>query len=175
MSENHLVTGPPRSGKTTTLELLVDRLPPSASVGGVVCPERRVAGERVGFELRALDTGETASLASVDREAGPSVGKYRVNVDAVDELGADAVLRGIDSDVVIIDEIAPMQCHGAVFLDAVRTALDATVPVVAAIATSGIGDMASISDRPAVTMHDLRAATAEAVAERLTDEIRGHR
>lgn len=157
------------------LELVVDRLPPSLSVGGVVCPERRVDGNRVGFDIRALDTGEVASLAAVDREEGPSVGKYRVNVDAVDDVGAAAIRRATDADVVIIDEIAPMQCHGDAFLNAVHSALDASVPAVAAIATGDIGVASSIRDRSDVTVHDLRANDIETTAKRVADDIRNNR
>lgn len=171
MPANHLVTGPPRSGKTTTLELLLDEFRESVEHGGVVCPERRQDGDRVGFSIEALDTGATASLAAVDRTTGPQVGKYRVNVDAIDALGADAVDRAIDTDLVVVDEIGPMQCHGEAFLDAVRRALDADTPVVATIATHGLGDVAALRDRADGAVYDLRETTAESVADTIAAQL----
>lgn len=122
MTRNYLVTGPPRSGKTTVLERTVTALPGSGlSVGGVVSPERRRDGQRVGFGIRDVATGETVTLASVDRETGPQVGKYRVAVAAVDDLCRRAIPRALDrADAVVIDEIAPMQAHSDGFVAATR-------------------------------------------------------
>jgi hypothetical protein len=53
--KNFLLTGRPGSGKSTvigrTVELLRER---GVRVGGVVCPEVREGGGRVGFWIRAL-------------------------------------------------------------------------------------------------------------------------
>lgn len=155
---NHLVTGPPRSGKTTVLERIVARVAErGGSVGGVVTAECRADGERVGFRCRALDTGETALLASVDRDCGPAVGRYRVDVAAIDDIAAPAVERARETaDVVVIDEIAPMQRHSEQFVAAAHRALDGPIPVVAAVAT---GD--EILARPDVTVHEVTPETRD--------------
>jgi nucleoside-triphosphatase len=54
MPRNYLVTGPPRVGKTTVLQRTIDRLA-DLDVGGVCSPERRENGDRVGFDLVAID------------------------------------------------------------------------------------------------------------------------
>lgn len=135
MPRNLLVTGPPRSGKTTAIERTVDRLESAdLTVGGVVCPEIRTDGERVGFAIENVRGGERATLAHVDRDSGPSVGKYRVDVAAVDDLCGRALPRAVESaDGVVVDEIAPMEVVSDVFVRGVRAAMDADVPVVAAV------------------------------------------
>lgn len=132
---NCLVTGPPRCGKTTVIERTVDRLRAAGvGVGGLVSPERREDGERVAFNLRDITTGATVTLAAVDRESGPQVGKYRVDVDAVDRMATDVLCHARKTaDVVIIDEIAPMQTASEQFVVETRRTLDNATPILAAV------------------------------------------
>lgn len=140
MPRNALVIGPPRSGKTTALARTVDRLREvGIVVGGLASPEVRVDGNRVGFD--AVDLARPAAgrerMADVSFTGGPTVGKYGVDVDAVDRVAVPAIRDAVaDADCVVIDEIAPMQVASARFVDATRTALDAPVPVLAAIQTA---------------------------------------
>lgn len=175
---NILVTGPPRSGKTTVVERSVERLDAAGlTVGGVVAPEIREAGERVGFALEDVLGGERTTMAHVDRESGPSVGKYRVNVAAVDDLCAQALPRAREvADAVAVDEIAPMEVESAGFVREVRRALDADVPAIAAVhyrSTTGfVGEVKERADADVVrvtpeTRDDLPADVARRVREEL--------
>lgn len=159
---NHLVTGPPRSGKTTVLERTAEGL--DRTVGGVVTPERRegegdprragndAVGRRVGFDCRDLLTGETATIAHVDYD-GPRVGTYGVDVAAIDRVAVPAIERGVaDAAVVLIDEIAAMQRHSDHFLEAVETAFGADVAVLAAIESGEAGVVGEYKSRPDTTV-----------------------
>jgi len=133
---NFLVTGRPGSGKSTVIERTVRILAESGlSVGGLVCPEiRDRSGVRTGFLMRDIRTGEERVLASVDLAAGPSVGKYRVAVENVDFMADFSIMRALrEADVVVVDEIAPMEIFSRRFIDAVRLALDSPKPFLAAI------------------------------------------
>jgi nucleoside-triphosphatase THEP1 len=70
---NHLVTGPPRSGKTTVVQAVRERL--DLTPGGVVAPERRVDGDRRGFDLVDVQTGDrvdgTASMSGRSTASSP--------------------------------------------------------------------------------------------------------
>lgn len=135
MPHNYLVTGPPRSGKTTAVERTVERLREDGyEVGGVYAPEVREGGERVGFDVVDALTGEREPMARVDFTDGPRVGKYRVALENVEAVAATAIDRALgDADVVVVDEIAPMEVASDAFVAAVRRALDAETPVVAAV------------------------------------------
>lgn len=173
MSHNEFVTGPPRCGKTTVLERTVDRLQSEYAVGGVLTPERRVDGERVGFLLRDLATGATTTLASVDRETGPSIGKYRVDVDAVNGFGVDAIEHARDADVVVIDEIAPMQLCSDQFVAAITDVLDARLPVLAAVYEHGSeGVAADLCRRDDVTVHRVTERNRDDLPDRLAGRLR---
>jgi nucleoside-triphosphatase len=130
---NVFVTGPPGSGKTTAVERARERLADRGyAAAGVRAPEVREGGERVGFDIVSLRTGRRAAMARIDRDAGPGVGKYRVDVRAVDRLVADA-LDTAGVDYLLLDEIGPMQVRSDTFVRRVRAALDAETPVLATV------------------------------------------
>lgn len=75
MAVNLLVTGPPRSGKTTVIERVRDGLETQGSrAGDIYCLEIRSNGEREGFELVDIITGDSRVLGHVDRNEGPQAG-----------------------------------------------------------------------------------------------------
>lgn len=171
MASNHLLTGPPRSGKTTAIERTVDQYP--GTVGGIVSPERRVDGERVGFAIEALDTDDAATIASVDRETGPAVGKYRVDVDAIESVAVPALERArSEAELMVIDEIGPMQLHSDAFRTTVTDALDAAMPVLAAIASGESGVLGEIKARPDVSVYEVRPNTRERLPAQLLEALR---
>jgi len=117
------ITGRPGVGKTTILERLIEILP--LSTGGMITREIRVCGHRVGFSLVDLATGEEGVLAHLHHRDGPKVGRYTVDVRSLEEIGVRAIHRAIeDHDLVVIDEIAPMELHAPGFVPAVQAALD---------------------------------------------------
>ncbi len=117
------ITGQPRVGKTTVCRTVVDRL--SRSTGGMICSditEEGSGGMRVGFELLDLQTGVKGVLAHI-RGDGPRVGKYRVNLHDLDRIGVSAILSAVGTDLLVIDEIAPMELTSQRFIRAVEGAL----------------------------------------------------
>lgn len=175
MGVNLLLTGPPRSGKSTALERTVEALREEGYVvGGVVSPELRTLGHRVGFELVDLATDERAVLAHVDREDGPSVGKYRVDVDAVDRISRQALGEAAReaADVMLIDEIAPMEIYSDVFVDEVRACLDAGLPVIGTVHRKGTqGVIGEVKAREDVDVVEVTTANREALPEELVERV----
>lgn len=119
------ITGSPGSGKTTVLLKTVEALKARGySLGGMVSREVRTCGTRVGFEILDLSNGRKGWLAHVNQKYGPRVGRYRVNLEDLDSVGADAIVKAIEnSDIVAIDEIGPMELHSERFRDAVKKAV----------------------------------------------------
>ena len=117
-----LLTGSPGVGKTSVLLRIVESLKAKGySVGGMLSREVQARGGRVGFEILDLSTGRKGWLARVSREQGPRVGRYHVNVGDLDEIGVRAIADAVvNSDVIIIDEIGPMELHSQKFREIVR-------------------------------------------------------
>lgn len=178
MPANYLITGPPRSGKTTVIERTRDRLEDDGyTAGGIVCPELQSDGSRVGFEICDVMTGETRILAHVDRDEGPSVGKYRVAVENVDRVSAEAFDQAFASaDLILIDEIAPMEVYSDEFTRQVRRAFDARTPVLAAIHyRSTEGFIGEIKSREDTEVFEVTEETRDSLPGRLAERVRSAR
>lgn len=120
-----LLTGSPGVGKTTLLLKIVDILRAKGySVGGMVSREVRSREARIGFKILDLADGNHGWLAHINQKTGPQVGRYRVNLEDLDNVGAEAVLKAVRKcDIVAVDEIGPMELFSEKFKLAVKEAL----------------------------------------------------
>jgi len=118
-----ILTGAPRVGKTTTLMRVAQALKErGVKVGGVVSREIKTDSVRIGFEFIDLITNDRSVLASITGN-GPRVGKYIVNLDGC-RFAAECLINAIDnSDVVICDELGPMELKSREFTDSVKNLL----------------------------------------------------
>lgn len=130
-----LLTGNPGVGKTTVLTKTVNALKQKGyCVGGMISREVREGGTRVGFELLDLSGGRRGWLARINQEHGPQVGKYRVNMEDLNAIGAEAIAEAAEKcDIIAIDEIGPMELFSEKFKQATRKALESRNPVLAAV------------------------------------------
>jgi nucleoside-triphosphatase len=120
------ITGSPGTGKTSVLLKTIETLKARGySVGGMISREVRTYGARVGFEILDLNSGRRGQLAHVNQKYGPRIGKYRVNLKDLDNIGAEAIATAVENvDVVAIDEIGPMELHSERFKEAVKKAVE---------------------------------------------------
>jgi len=120
------LTGRPGIGKTTVLLNAAEGLRAKGyTVGGMISREVREKGERIGFEIIDFKTGEKGWLAHVNQPSGPQVGKYKVRLEDLDTIGVKAIQTAArETDVVIIDEIGPMELFSQAFKQSVREAVD---------------------------------------------------
>jgi nucleoside-triphosphatase len=130
-----LLTGSPSVGKTTVLTKAVSILKEKGySVGGMISREVRESGVRVGFEILDLGSEKRGWLAHVNQKTGPQVGKYRVNLEDLENIGAQAINNAVENcEVVAIDEVGPMELFSEKFKDATRKALESTKLVIAVV------------------------------------------
>ena len=130
-----LLTGSPGVGKTTVLLRVVEALKAKGySVGGMLSREVRSGGVRVGFEVLDLSNDKRGWLAHVNQPSGPQVGKYRVNLEDLNSIGAEAIVKAAESlDVVVIDEVGPMELFSERFREAVKRAVESGKVVVGVV------------------------------------------
>jgi nucleoside-triphosphatase len=122
------LTGKPRVGKSTIIKEVIGRLKAEGiAVGGMLTADMHEGGRRVGFSIEDIRTGETGILAHVQlHRHGPKVGKYTVNLTDLDAIGAHSITSALlqsEPQILIIDEIGPMELKSTRFLDAVENAL----------------------------------------------------
>ena len=130
-----LITGAPGVGKTTVLVKTVDALKARGiSVGGMISRETRESNARVGFEIFDLIRGKRGWLAHVNQKTGPQVGRYRVNLEDLENVGAQAIIEALEKcNVIAIDEIGPMELHSQKFKQAVTHALESKKLVIGVV------------------------------------------
>ncbi|MEM3383420.1 MAG: NTPase [Nitrososphaerales archaeon] len=130
-----LITGDPGVGKTTVLMKIMSIIRNYGyALGGMLCREIRVKGERTGFELMDVASGRKGVLASVELNTGPRLGKYRVNLVDLAEIGAKSLVDAINfCDLIICDEIGPMELLSPDFRHAVKFILESGKPVLGII------------------------------------------
>ncbi len=110
------VTGRPGIGKTTLCLKVYEALKTSMSVGGFVTSEVRIGGRRTGFKLVELGGKAEAWLARVGG-GDVRVGKYAVFVDELERFLDNL---NLDCELLIIDEVGPMELKSKKFVEFVR-------------------------------------------------------
>ncbi|WP_440951814.1 NTPase [Methanococcoides sp. FTZ1] len=124
------VTGKPGVGKSTVVSGVVQKLDLKAC--GVRAAEIRVDGERQGFSIEDIDTGRKGILSHI-KCTGPKLGKYHVNIGDLDGIGAEAIRAASGCDLVVIDEVGPMELRSENFIRAVEEILDSDRPILAVL------------------------------------------
>jgi nucleoside-triphosphatase len=130
-----LLTGAPSVGKTTVLIKTVNALKAKGiSVGGMISREVREGNVRIGFEIIDLTNSKHGWLAHVNQRTGPQVGKYHVNMEDLEKIGATAIAEAVEKcDAVAVDEIGPMELFSQKFKQAVKQALESKKLVLAVV------------------------------------------
>ena len=112
------VTGRPGVGKTTLCLKVFNALKDVLDVRGFVTIEVREKGVRVGFKIKDLVDNEELWLAKVG-DGKIKVGKYGVYVENIDRF-AEKIRKYMDADLVILDEVGPMELKSQKFVDEVE-------------------------------------------------------
>ena len=120
------VTGSPGVGKSTLVAKVTSGT--KLRVGGVLARDRRYKDRRIGFELLDLSTGAVGILADESGD-GPQLGKYRVHLDDLDRIGAQAVENALGCDLIVVDEVGPMELSSHRFVLAVEKAIASPKPM----------------------------------------------
>ena len=125
-----ILTGASGVGKSTavlrTARALKDR---GLKVGGIVSREQRSNNIRIGFEFIDLMTNDTSVLASIAGN-GPKVGKYFINLAGCSFASERLIVAVKNSDIIICDEIGPMELKSSEFTDSVSKLLDVDKKVI---------------------------------------------
>ncbi len=154
-----LLTGVPGIGKTTLIQRLAQRLA-GLPLAGFYTQEVRAGKQRVGFRLVGF-AGESGMIAHVDFASPYRVGRYRVDVAAIDRLVEAALTR--PGKVYLIDEIGKMECLSRVFTNRVEQLLAAGKPVIATVAKHGGGFIEEVKRWPGVELWEVTLGNRDAL------------
>jgi len=146
---------------------------PEFSLAGFITDEIRTERGREGFRLTTLD-GRDAVMAHVDFRTPHRVGKYKVDVKAVDQLVHSALMLDANVDIYLVDEIGKMECLSRVFVSSMRSVLDSGKPVVASIAMRGVGFISEVKKREDCVIWEVTRHNRGTLKESVLDWIRSN-
>jgi len=126
-----LITGSPGSGKSTLISRLIDDIG-IRKIAGLSTPEVRRRNVRVGFKMIDLATGEEDMLASTSGK-GPIIGKYHVDVQAIDRMVVKVESSLASAGVIFIDEIGRMELFSNRFKEFADRVFSLGKPVIAVV------------------------------------------
>jgi nucleoside-triphosphatase len=164
-----LLTGRPGCGKTTLIKRVVNEL--ALSAGGFYTEEIRQRGERVGFKVITLD-GEEAVLAHVNFNTKQRVGKYGLDLPALESIGIEAICIAMRArQLLVIDEIGPMEITSRIFCDLVNEALDSGKPILGTITARSFPFTNAIKKRHDITLIEVHPKNREQLVSELLGEF----
>jgi nucleoside-triphosphatase THEP1 len=119
-----VITGRPGAGKTRVAMAVVARLAADGiPVAGVVQPGVFVNGEKTGFAVRDVASGEEVPFATrVPRDSGEHGTGFRFEPAGI-EFARRALANAGAAPVLVVDELGPVELRGGGHAGAVRQAL----------------------------------------------------
>ena len=131
-----LLTGRPGVGKTTIVSRVYEHYSKNGfKIAGMTTREVREGGIRTGFMITDLSSGQEGWLAKKDDGTGPRVGSYVVFTDELEKIGVAALERSMRgaADLVIVDEIGPMEMTSTLFRSNISKVLNGNRTVIATV------------------------------------------
>ena len=136
------ITGLPRSGKSAVMdkvlsmlkeererELSARNLSDTEIIGGICTEPILENGERLGYKVRNLVTGDEGEIAHKSIDSRLRVLGYGLNTAELERIAIPAIQHAIDNcEVIVIDEIGKFAVESEAFVNAVRNALEIDKP-----------------------------------------------
>ncbi len=119
-------------GKTDTLIRIINMLNNEGiSVGGMLTDPIFEDNRQVGFQVMDWRTKEKAVFAHLHIDTSLEVNGYKVDLDALEQVGVKAIERAsMEEDVVLVDEAGKMMVKSDKFNTVVKNALNMDKPLI---------------------------------------------
>ncbi|UCC21161.1 MAG: NTPase [Promethearchaeota archaeon] len=131
-----LITGPPRCGKSTLISKLIEYYHSKKYIiYGFLTPEIRDSGNRIGFNILDIYSGEESQLARIGIfKTKYRLGKYNVFIEEFDKyLENSLILEEKTPDIYIIDEIGKMELFSEIFQNFIKSIFSSKISIIATI------------------------------------------
>ncbi|MEW6097529.1 MAG: NTPase [bacterium] len=167
MVKHILLTGKPRSGKTTLLMRIVNEI--KSSCGGFYTEEILKENERIGFRIKTID-GKEGILAEKGKKSKFMVGKYGVVLEELERIGVRAIEKAIkDKKIIVIDEIGKMELFSNAFRDVVLKAFSSGKRVIGTIHIQNSRFLNEIKQRNDVCLFEVNLSNHNEILDRISD------
>jgi len=118
---------------------------------GFYTEEMRKNGRRIGFRGVTLD-GKSFELARAGIESEFRLGPYGVILKGLESIGLDALKPSSPEQLLVLDEVGKMESFSETFRQAVLNLLDLPNPVLATVASHGVGFVKKIRQHKKVEL-----------------------
>ena len=150
-------------------------------MGGFLTCEICEHGIRVGFTIEAIRSWDEeerdnsgiqyhAVMAHVNNPSPYKVGRYGVNISAIEKVGVTALREGMRrAKIIIIDEIGRMEMYSTLFQKEIQNVLDCPLPVLGVIQMKQNPFLDSIRRRNDVTVIQVTPDNRDVLPSQLFD------
>jgi len=167
--KNILICGPPGVGKTTLVKKILENI--NLRAGGFYTEEIRGRSNRVGFKIISLDNQE-GILAHINIKDSQRVGRYGVNINDLENIGARSLEQALkNDDLIIIDEIGKMEVFSEEFKEKVLDCLSSKKIVLAAISMVGDKFISNIKRRDDIILFKVTKENRNKLIETISSLI----
>ena len=165
-----LLTGLPRSGKTTAITQIITNLH-CEKVAGFYTQEILMGGIRKGFSWQRLD-GVTGTLAHINIKGPFRVGKYGVDVAGFEKSVVPILdVEKSDTKLFVIDEIGKMECFSEKFVIAIRRLFKSNKSILATVALKGSGLISEVKNYSNTKLFNLTRQNSEKTIEEILQSL----
>jgi len=134
VTKNLFIAGSRGVGKTMLLREVT--LAKKERIGGFYTEHIMSGRMRKGFMIRTFD-GQERMLAATGLKSSHQLGKYGVDLNALENVGVPALKLALESkDLIVIDEIGSMEMMSERFRITLLECLTSTKPILATIRAS---------------------------------------
>lgn len=166
-----LLTGRPGVGKTTVIRKAVAS--GLSIAGGFFTEEIRQGGQRLGFRVKDLHTGEEGLLAHVDHRNGPRVGKYTVDVASFARIGVEALRQAATRQgCIIMDEIGKMELSSKAFAEVAAELMESDHAILATIPAIRHPLLDRLRARPDATVIEVTLSNRDSLPGRIVELLK---
>ena len=123
-------------------------------VAGVASPRVLRDGETVGYKVRDLATGEERSLCSLDPPGIP-FRRFFFSPDGLAFANACLAQAAREAEVVVVDEVGPLELSSGGFAPGIRTALRSPALLVLTVRPSLVDEVRRWADLPTAPVVEL--------------------
>jgi nucleoside-triphosphatase len=168
-----LLEGRPGAGKTTVARRLIERLRRAGiPVHGFITEEMRDGGKRTGFAIERLGGDRDREvLAHVSLRGPPRVGRYGVDVAALERVALPALAHPPPGGILVVDELGKMELASSALQEAFLGALAGPAPVVATVHVHRHPFTDALKARPDLDRITVTASNRQELPQRLAARL----
>lgn len=166
-----LLTGKPRTGKSTLIKKLILEMGPEVCGGFYTEEIFDTNNERAGFRCVSIE-GEGVEIAHVESSSGARIGRYGIDIEQFEKFAVRVLQEAMDSKrIIVVDEIGFMQMLSSSFQRKVHKMMSENRIVVGTVPLDSHPEIDKIKYSKEVKLVRINESNRDVIAELLVKDI----